>query len=315
MATAATVPLHWLWADGVKRKAWRRYWLRDVLHGLNATVLHYLFKLGTIEACSAMGGALGPMVRGGYGAQAERVRHNIERIRPDLEADLDAAEQRFWENCGRTLAEFSIIDRLWTSSRTVLEGLEHIEAARASGRPRIYAGVHLSNWELMAPKLCDVGEDCITFYQVPPNRFRRALVERARRRYQARLLRSGPASALRAVRRLQSGSGVLVIQLDDEVGGRPRTPAFGRKVALDGNLGNAVRMALLTNALVLPAYVLREPGARFRLFVLPPIEMVRTGDRETDVRRNAKMLNGVIEPIVRRHLEQWIGLANLEFKG
>ena len=241
------------------------------------------------------------------------MRDNLRRIRPDLEAELVAAERRFWDNCGRTLAEFSVIERLWRSSRTSLEGLEHIEAARAAGRSRIYAGVHLSNWELLAPKLGDLGEDFITFYRPSPNRFRRVLIERSRRCYKGRLFGPGAASALRAVRHLRSPSGALVIQVDDEVGGRARIPAFGRKVVLDGNLGNAVRLALLTNALVLPAYVLREPHGRFRAHVLAPVEMVRTGDQETDVRRNAKRLNGVLEPVVRRHIEQWIGLTSLQF--
>ena len=54
----AGAPLHWLWAGRSKRLSWRRYWIRDVLQGLNAVLVHYLFKLGPIGACSAAGGAL-----------------------------------------------------------------------------------------------------------------------------------------------------------------------------------------------------------------------------------------------------------------
>ena len=311
MTAKGPPPLHWIWAEPARRLAWRRYWIRDVVSGFNSVALHFLLKLGTIDTCSNLGGAMGAAFGPRYRPHARRIQDNLKRLRPDLAADMDATMARVWDNIGRSLSEFSVIDRLWTSSRMTVCGIEHIHAARATGRARIYVAVHLSNWELLGPKLVELGEDAFEFYEPPPNRFRRALTERARLRFKDRLMGPGAANALRATRRLKDDSAALVIFIDETRRGRNQAPAFGRKVTLDGNLANAVRLALLTNALVLPAYVLREPHARFRAYVEAPVEMIRTDDREADVRRNTKHLNALLEPIVRRHLEQWISLPLL----
>ncbi len=312
--TAKAPPLSWIRGTPAERLAWRRYWVRDVISGVNTAVLHYALKLGTIGSCSGLGGAMAVALGPLYRPHADRIRANLLRLRPDVEPVLPAVMTRVWDNIGRTLAEFSVIERLWDSPRVAVEGLEHIEAARATGRPRIYVGLHLGNWELLGPKLIDLGEKGFDFYEPPPNRFRRAITERARRRFDKQLLPPGPTAALRAVRLLKEQDAALVIFVDEVRARRVKAPSFGRGVDLDGNLANAVRLALMTNALVLPANVLREPGARFRLRVEAPIELTRAGDRETNVRVNAERLDALMTPIVLRHIDQWMGLPQLRFE-
>ena len=38
----------------------------------------------------------------------------------------------------------------------------------------------------------------------------------------------------------------------------------------------------------------------------PPVELIRTGDRDADVRANTTRFNGVIENFVRRYPDQWL---------
>lgn len=211
------------------------------------------------------------------------------------------------------MAEFSVSARLWGSDRVAVAGLENLNAARASGRPRIYIGVHLGNWELIGPKLFSLGEDAVQFIQPPANRFTRRIAERARRRYRDRLLPPGPASAQRAYRALKAGR-VLVMFVDEFIRGRVQAPAFGRPISLDGNIANAVRLALLSNAVILPVYLLRCSGARFCLNISPPIEIEPTGQHKADIEHNVQKIEAIIAPIVSAHLEQWFMLHELRLE-
>ncbi len=312
--TAKSPPLHWIWSGPAERLAWRRYWIRDVLSGLNTLVLHHLLKLGTIDSTSYVGAVLGVVAGPRYRFRADRARANLLHLRPDLAADAERAMLRVWDNIGRVLAEFSVIERIWASpARVSISGFEHVEAARAAGRPRIFVGVHLGNWELLGPKLIDLGENVLDFYEPPPNRFRRAVTEHSRRRYRAHLLPPGTASALKAIRMVKEGDASLVIFVDESRNRRVQAPSLGRSISLDGNLGNALRLAAKTGAELLPAYVLRERGAHFRVHVLPAIQLRASGSAKDDMRANAEQLDAILGQAVLDNLEQWVVLPVLRF--
>jgi Kdo2-lipid IVA lauroyltransferase/acyltransferase len=67
------------------------------------------------------------------------------------------------------------------------------------------------------------------------------------------------------------------------------------------------RMALHTDAAVVPGYaVWDESIQKYRLRFDPPMELVRTGDMERDVRENTQRFTKVIEDIIRQYPEQWV---------
>ena len=75
-----------------------------------------------------------------------------------------------------------------------------------------------------------------------------------------------------------------------------------------------VRLAAMTGAVVIPVYGERlGDAARFKTWFLPEVEMMGTGDTAADFRANLARLNGVVEPIVRAHLDQWFYVLELDF--
>src|SRR5271154_6062497 len=67
------------------------------------------------------------------------------------------------------------------------------------------------------------------------------------------------------------------------------------------------RVALHTDAAVVPGYVFWDPGIRkYRLRFEPPVELVRTGNAERDVQENTARFAKIIEEIIRQHPEQWV---------
>jgi KDO2-lipid IV(A) lauroyltransferase len=299
LPSSSSPPLAWARGAPDERRAWRRYWIDDVVMGTREIGLHYALRALPIDACSAVGARIGPLV-GPLDRKADaRLAKTLALLRPGWSpAEVEAARVRNWRNVGRTMAEFSALPRLWRSGRTTVVGEANMAAARAHG-PRIYVGVHLGNWELLGPKLLAMGEDGAEFYQPPRNRFQRWIAERTRRRFDGQLLPPGPSSTVAAIRRLRDGRGVVIF-MDEFTKGRVNGPALGRPLTPSAALGTAVRLALSTGAVIVPAYVLRTGGAHFTMHLLDPITPAGLSV-ETAMAR----VNATLEPVVIADVEQW----------
>jgi KDO2-lipid IV(A) lauroyltransferase len=67
------------------------------------------------------------------------------------------------------------------------------------------------------------------------------------------------------------------------------------------------RVALKTNAAVLPGFLVWEAAeGRYVLRFGQELELVRTGDAETDIVANTALFTATIEAYVRRYPEQWL---------
>jgi Kdo2-lipid IVA lauroyltransferase/acyltransferase len=219
---------------------------------------------------------------------------------------------RLWSNIGRTMAEYSIMDRLWHAGRIEVEGLAHVHAARATGRPGIGVCLHLGNWELIGPVVIYSGYPAAAMYLRPDNPFEHRIVMSVRKRYGMQLVEPTLGGMREAVRLLQQNN-IFGIYVDEFIRNRVHAPAFGRKLQASGNIAYAARLAALTDAVVVPVYCTRiGEAARFKVTFLPPIELVKMGDRDADLTENVRRIDTVIDPIIKAHLDQWYYVLDLE---
>jgi KDO2-lipid IV(A) lauroyltransferase len=82
-------------------------------------------------------------------------------------------------------------------------------------------------------------------------------------------------------------------------------PFFGRPAMTAPAIA---RLGLRFQCPLLPIRVERLQGARFRLTVLPALDIVDTGDAAADVLSTMTRVNAVIESWVRARPEQWLWL-------
>ena len=68
----------------------------------------------------------------------------------------------------------------------------------------------------------------------------------------------------------------------------------------------AARLHLLTGAPLVFGYTLRTGPMRSRIVAEDPIEIARTGDRDTDVRAILTTVAARLEAAIRRHPEQYL---------
>src|SRR2546423_4446015 len=124
-------------------------------------------------------------------------------------------------------------------------------------------------------------------------------VNRAR---QAQGLVLVPIDSALGIHRVVRDGGVLGILADRAVTGIGETVEFFGRPAL---LPSAhVALALRTGAPLVPAFTWRENGllcARIE----EPLELVSTGDRDTDVRAGTQRFAALLERYIKEHPEQW----------
>jgi KDO2-lipid IV(A) lauroyltransferase len=317
MTDSASAPrLRWLFANGERRRAAYRYWINDTARGLLNLSVHSGLRVLPTDLCSGFGGAMAWSAHLRFPDSDARARRLMQARQPALTGHhLDRAMRRLWRSIARTMAEFSVLHRLWAEGRIAIEGLHHLQVARAAGRPLLIAGLHLGNWEVIGPALVFSGFPYHAIYELPENRFDHWIAVRSRLRYGGSLVFPDRKGGRTAYRLLTARNGeVLVIYVDEMLRGQVSAPAFGRPPRLDGNIAHVARLARLTGAAVIPCYCLRlDDRARFKVTFLPPIEFTRTADRCSDLAVNVLEIDRIIAPVIDGHLDQWFYALDFEF--
>jgi len=295
------------------KERWRHF-TKVALPGNAMVVSHHALGLLPIDVTSAIGAWLGGQFAARNKVRDARVRHNLAVLRPDLAdpAKIDATVRRFWSNAGRGMAEFSVLRRLWTSDRVAVTGMDNLEAARATGRPRIGVFLHLGNWELAGPKMLSLGETSAQIAQTLANPYRHRIAMSVRKVFADKLIEPGPMAGRQIIRSLKETGG-LSMAGDEYMNGELLAPSFGRPLHLDGNLGRAVRLAKMTNAIVVPYYCLRTEGAHFRMHITPYVDLDFSA--ETWLEDGVRKMDAVITPIIVANIDQWLMLDNFKVAG
>jgi KDO2-lipid IV(A) lauroyltransferase len=258
----------------------------------------------------ALGAGLGRAWARLGGPRTQVARENLRIAFPDWsEAERHAVLVRSFENVGRSLAEFALLAKLGPEAlreRVHIEGLEHLEAARAASKSGGIVAItgHFGSWEMLAAAMAAHGFPFVAVQRPRESPLLDAIVERYRRSGGAEFLARGDA-ARAALRALREGKAVAILYDQDA----PRdegvfVPFFGR---LASTRDGPVRIALRTRVPVLPIFLHRvgtgsQHVAQFRA----PIPMQRPeGDVEGAVRENARRMTEAIEQEIIRAPDHW----------
>jgi KDO2-lipid IV(A) lauroyltransferase len=272
----------------------------------------WLLRLLPLDWASALGGFvlrnIGPYL------PVNRVgRSNLEAAFPGKSArEIEKILCGVWDNLGRTGVEYAQLDRIYDTDlsgpveggRIQAIGIEHFLNLREDGKPAIIFTAHCGNWELLPIGAERHGLPVVVFYRPPNNPYAADLIKRVRSRSMGRLLPKGILGTVAAANALEKGEhlGMLV---DQHYGLGLDVPFFGRPAR------TAVTLAKLARRFRCPvhgAFVERIAGARFRVVLLPPLQIEWTQDAQADIRVVTAAVNRTIEEWVRTHPEQWLWL-------
>jgi Kdo2-lipid IVA lauroyltransferase/acyltransferase len=255
------------------------------------------------RALAWLGRRLGALVTRMPSARRHIAQTNIALCFPTLDAAARAAlVDANLRDIGMMLVEFALgwmgSDKRMADIPTRIEGLEHLEAARAQGRGVLLVGGHFSHLELCA-RLVSQRIRIAGMYRKMDSTVFEWVVLRARLHYAAAMFDKDDIRG--AVKYLRSG-GTLWYAPDQDMRSKDTVfvPFFGVPAA---TITATHHLARLSGAVVIPFFHRRlEDGRSYALRLGAPLEAFPGADVLADTAR----VNDCIEQMVREAPEQYL---------
>ena len=273
------------------------------LEAVGFDVFTALARAMPIEAWSGFGGALfrtlGPLT-----SAHRTARLSLKLALPALSgAETAAILAAQWENFGRYIAEFPVLDRLTPAGgRVDISEAGRLREIAQSGEPVVFISGHLSNMEVMSAAIVDAGIPCEVTYRAANNPYVDARMKMSRFRYGVRMFApKGSDGARELLAGLKAGRSIAMMN-DQRYDAGVAAPFFGRPVLTNPA---AVRLALRFGAPIQPMSIQRLPGVRFKVITHDPIVLTPTGDKTADVEAGVAAINAFLEGRVRERPGDW----------
>jgi KDO2-lipid IV(A) lauroyltransferase len=277
------------------------------IEAIGAALMFGLFRLLPLDAASALGGWLGRLIGPRLGV-TKRAQVNLRRALPELDAAAARLVMRgMWDNLGRVVAEYPHLAEFRVyggDGRIEFVGNDIVDPIIASGKSAIFISAHYGNWEIATMAATQRGLDVAEIYRAANNPWIDRLIVTYRDSVGSELVPKGTIAARRSIAALRDGRHLAVL-VDQKMNDGIPVPFFAR----DAMTAPAVaQLALRFDCAIMPARVERLKGARFRIVMSPPIEIVRTGDRQADTLAIMTAVNEEIERWLRERPEMWLWL-------
>lgn len=235
--------------------------------------------------------------------------HNLRNAYPDKPIDeLEGIAKGVYHHMAIVMAE--LFETPFIRKETLhewldVEGLENLERAYEQGRGFLSLVAHFGNWELMPVVVPLLSRPTQIVYRPLDSPVMDNLLGWSRTRH-GNVLIPKERAGLQTIRCLRKNwaVGILSDQNVDTHEGvfvdffvRPACSSVGLAV-----------LARQSGAPVIPAFLPRMPDGRYKLVVLPPVEVAQTDDYESDLLVNTQRFNKIVENVVRQYPEQWFCL-------
>ena len=249
----------------------------------------------------ALGRGIGRLLMALFGSRRRVAARNIALCFPELDATAQARLLReSFAELGIGLFEFA---RAWWGSvapmrgKVAVEGLEHLEAARAGGRGVIIISGHFMTLEIAARLMCEHAP-LAGMYRPHDGAVMEWAVQRGRLRYATAMF---TREELRpAIRHLKQG-GLLWFAPDQDTrrGDSVFVPFFGRPAY---SLTSTHQLARLSGAAVLGFAHVRHDDGSYTLRLTPAFEDFPSADASADTAR----VMAAIETMIRAAPTQYL---------
>jgi Kdo2-lipid IVA lauroyltransferase/acyltransferase len=232
--------------------------------------------------------------------------HNLRGAYPEKSVDeIEVLAKGVYRHMGIVLAE--LFEMPYITRKTLhewadAEGLEHLEKAFAQGKGVLSIVAHFGNWELMTVAVPLMARPMQIIYRPLDSPVMDNLLGWSRTKHGNSLIPKG-GSGKKIIRLLRENNaiGILSDQNVDKNEGA-FVDFFGRPACT--SVGTAV-LAMQSGAPVLPAFMPRMPDGRYKLIILPAVEITSTDNYESDLIVNTQRFTKVVEDMVRKYPDQW----------
>lgn len=236
---------------------------------------------------------------------------NLRRAFPGepSEESCRSLARRCFQHLGCVLVECLKFPRLNLAARldeyVTISGVAETREALAQGKGLLMISGHVGNWELSGIAVSLRVAPVVSVARPLDNALLGRHLLAIRQAWNQRII--DKRGALRGMSRTLKARGLVGVLIDQNAGrDGVFVDFFGRKASTTGSVA---ALALRMGCPVVPASSYRVgSGFRYHVALGKPLELVRTGDRERDVRENTAMFTKCIERFIRQHPEQWLWL-------
>ena len=273
-------------------------------------LLHWAKKLPAETStrwAEKIGRSLAPIL-----PRSKLARKNLALAFPERsKAEIDTMLRGVWGNVARTIADYVFLDQLFdfqpddpASGNVDVVGIDNFLEIRALDGPAIIFTAHTGNWEILPIAASTYELQVTALFRPPNNRFLAKRVLKARRTERGHLVpsRAGAAWALADV--LQAG-GTIGLLADQAFNRGPHIEFMGRRATANPI---AAKLARQYDCPIYPARCVRLPDGRFRIEVLPKLDLPKDERGHLDVVATTRLIASVVERWVRDEPEQWLWL-------
>jgi KDO2-lipid IV(A) lauroyltransferase len=248
-----------------------------------------------------------------------RMRENIEAAYADR---LSAKEKEIllwsaWLNFARGVLDTIRVMHL-SKEHIVdlvdLEGEEHIRRGLEKGKGVLALSAHLGSFTLIGARLAAGGYPFSVVVKQPTDERVAALLDRYRSRVGIETISAKPRrDAARKVLKALRANRIVLLIADEFKGGEVHVDFFGIKAPAPRG---PATLALRTEAVTLPMFVIRQSDDRLLLKVDDPLAPVVRPDVEESVAATTALFTAHIEAAIRKHPEEWnwLGLPHNDGK-
>jgi KDO2-lipid IV(A) lauroyltransferase len=208
---------------------------------------------------------------------------------------------------GRQLAEVCQLPRYTLENVekvVVYDGFEHYEQAKARGKGVLFLTGHFGAWELSAFSHSLHGHWMHIVVRPMDNAYLDRLIRCYRTMHGNKTVPKN--EFVRGLLSAMKANEVVGILMDTNV-----TPPQGVFVDFFGipacTAGGLARIALRTDAAVIPGFTIWDKSlGKYRLRFDPAVDLIRTGNLESDIQANTQKFTKIIEDYVRQYPDQWL---------
>ena len=261
-----------------------------------------------LKASMKFGKSAGKFAGSNFAKLQKTARKNLEIALPDLPRD---EKQKIiagtFESLGRQLGFVSHFKEFTPERvREFVEvvGKENFDEAHASGRGIIFFTGHFGSWEVFNLLPPAFGHTMNILVRRIDNPLVENYVDNLRTRLGCVTL-DKMKSARTMFRVLENGE-ILGILADLNV--QEREGVFVNFFGVPASTTTSIaKLALATNAVVLPAFaVWEEDKQKYVVYLEPPVEYEKTENTDEDIENLTQKITGVVEKYVKKYPEQWL---------
>jgi KDO2-lipid IV(A) lauroyltransferase len=297
----------------MRKKALLKTWFDAAVGWITVAALKLLRRMNRRRTSNVMGRVMRTV--GPWLPEHKVGRDNLKAAFPEKSTqEIEKILDGVWENLGRVGAEFAHLDRMKVldferggEADVIYDrtSFERFLAIRDSGKPTLFFGTHLANWEVpaIAPKFYNVKSNLL--YRRPNISAISDAVIEMRAGCMGNLIATSLSAPVQLADALERGEHVGML-VDQHFGKGVDVVFFGRWAKANPLIAQLARH---TGATIRGVRVVRQPdGNSFWGELTDEIAPARDAAGAVDIKGTMQVITSVVEGWVREHPEQWLWL-------